>query len=168
VAEEGEALVRCPNPSCPAQLRRRLEHFASKDGVDIKGLGPATIAALVERGRVKSLPDLYRLRREDLLTPGREGEKTADRLLAEIEDSRHAELWRVLAGLGVPQVGAAGAKELARRFGNLVALAGAPPAEVGRDAPGRAMARFLAEANGRKLVEELIAAGVAPPKTPSQ
>lgn len=163
VVEEGEATVRCPNPSCPAQLRRRLEHFASKDGVDIKGLGPATIAGLLEKGAVKSLPDLYRLRREDLAIPGREADKSFDRLLAEIEASRRADLWRVLAGLGVPQVGAVGAKELARRYGSLEALMTASPDDLNRDAPGRAMARFLAEANGRKIVEGLMAARAANP-----
>ena len=123
----GEAAVRCPNAACPAQLRRRLEHFASKACLDIDGLGPATIETLVAKGCVKELPDLYRLRREDLLTSGRISAKTADRLLAAIAASKQAELWRVIHGLGLPQVGAAAARELARRHGNLETLAQEEP-----------------------------------------
>ena len=118
-----ESAVRCSNPACPARLQRRLEHFASKACVDIEGLGPVMIETLVATGRVADLPDLYRLQRTDLLTLPRASEKTVDRLLASLERSKQAELWRVIHGLGFPQVGAAGAKDLARRHGSLSALA---------------------------------------------
>jgi DNA ligase (NAD+) len=161
----GGTTVRCPNFTCLAQVRRRLEHFASKECLDIKGLGPAMIGSLVNHGWVRDVPDLYRLRREDLLTIGKDVEKTVDRLLAEIEASKRAELWRVVHGLGVPQVGAAAAKDVARRFGSLEALVAATPNDLGRDAAGKAMGRFLADENGRKLIGGLIDAGVgaAPP-----
>ncbi|MBI5693145.1 MAG: NAD-dependent DNA ligase LigA [Verrucomicrobia bacterium] len=125
--EVGETVVRCLNWTCPAQLRRRLEHFASKACVDIPGLGPALIDRLVATGWVTDLPDLYRLRREDLLTLNRNGDKSVDRLLEAIERSKKAELWRFIHGLGLPKVGAAAAKELARRHGSLEALAAADP-----------------------------------------
>lgn len=137
-----EIAVRCSNPTCPARLRRRLEHFASKACVDIEGLGPVMIEALVATGLVADLPDLYRLKRADLLTLPRASEKTVDRLLASLERSKQAELWRVIHGLGFPQVGAAGAKDLARQHGSLSALAVA-----------------LVEPAQRTLVNELLRAG---------
>jgi DNA ligase (NAD+) len=144
VAERtGEAALRCANLACPAQLRRRLEHFAGKACLNIEGLGPAMIDTLVTRGWVTDLPDLYRLRRDDLLSLGRGQEKTVDRLLEAIQRSKHAELWRVIHGLGLPQVGAAAAKELARQHGSLEKLAAAEP-------------------RCRELALALVAAGVAP------
>ncbi len=123
----GEVAARCGNATCPAQLRRRIEHFASKACVDIEGLGPAMIEALVTKGWVKDLPDLYRLYRPDLLTVGRNNAPSVDRLLAAIEASKRVELWRVIHGLGLPQVGAVAARELARKHRSLAALAVAEP-----------------------------------------
>src|SRR5690606_14225708 len=97
--------------------------FASKACVDIEGLGAALVDALVDRGWVKSLPDVYRLRRENLLTLGKNVEKSTDKLLGAIEASKRAELWRFIHGLGIPHVGAAAAKDLARRFRGLEPLA---------------------------------------------
>jgi len=130
VTEAGDAAVRCPNLNCPAQVRRRIEYFASRACVGISGLGPATIESLVGRGLVKSVTDLYRLRREDLLKISGVGEKTADHLLAEIERSRRVELWRLINGLGIPRVGTTTAKTLASRFGSLAALARGSRAEL--------------------------------------
>jgi DNA ligase (NAD+) len=140
---ETEVAVRCPNANCPAQLRRRIEHFASKACVNIEGLGPAMIELLVAKGWVKDLPDLYRLKREELATLNRQSEHSIDRLLAAIEKSKRAELWRVVYGLGLPNVGTVAAKELARRYGSLEAVAAAEP-------------------RCRALVDALIAAGVQP------
>ena len=143
VARAGEVAVRCPNRECPAQLRRRLEHFVSKDGVAIEGLGPAMIDTLVAKCDVQDVSDLYRLSRADLLAIGRNNAKSADRLLAAIAQSKRAELWRVIHGLGLPGVGAVAARELAQKHGTLAALADAEPAH-------------------RALIERLIAAGVQP------
>jgi DNA ligase (NAD+) len=152
---EVEVAVRCPNHACPAQVRRRVEHFASKACLDIDGLGPALIDALVGNGWVNELPDLYRLRPADLLTLGKKNEKTVERLLAAIENSKHAELWRVIHGMGLPQVGAATAKDLARQCGSLAALA-----EIGVNA-----APVLAEPRYQTLIAGLIAVGFAPRDT---
>lgn len=143
VERKGEAAIRCANRACPAQLRRQMEHFASRDCVGIDGLGPAMIDTLVARGWVKETPDLYRLKRADLLTLGQNNEKSVDRLLAAIERSKRAELWRVIYGLGLPQIGAVSAKELARKVRTLEGLAVAEPAQ-------------------RAIISELIAAGVHP------
>jgi DNA ligase (NAD+) len=149
---DAEVSVRCPNFGCPAQVRRRVEHFASKGCMDIDGLGPATIESLVGNGWVKDLPDLYRLQRADLLTLGKHTEKSVDQLLAAIEKSKRAELWRVIHGMGLPQVGASTAKDLARQCGTLPGLA-----EHGPKA-----AAVLAEPRYQGLIAELISLGLSP------
>ncbi len=167
VSRAGEVAVRCPNAACPAQLRRRLEHFASREAVAIDGLGPAMVEALVEKGWVKEAPDLYRLRRADLLTLGKDVGKSTDRLLAAIEASKRAELWRFIYGLGIPQVGAVAAKEAARRYGSLAALAAAGSGEAvaasaASDSASRAIAAYFLEVRNRATIASLIAAGVRP------
>jgi len=164
VQRAGEAAVRCPGAACPAQLRRRIEHFASKAGVEIEGLGPAMIEAWVERGAVKELADIYRLRRETVTVPGKAVGKAAERLLAAIEASKRAELARVIAGLGIPQVGAVAARELARACGTLEAVAelGTVPVPAGASPAVRAAAGYFAEAKNRAVVADLIAGGGGP------
>jgi DNA ligase (NAD+) len=101
------------------------------------------IDTLVAKGSVNDLADLYRLKRSDLLTLGRNGEKSTDRLLAAIERSKRAELWRVIHGLGLPKVGLIGARELAQKYGSLEALAASEPAQ-------------------RPLITDLLAVGLQP------
>ena len=166
---EGEAAVRCPNASCPAQVRQRIRHFASKGCADIGGLGPATIDALVRRARVANIADLYRLRPEDL-SAGTDGwSRSGDRVLAAIERSKRAELWRIIHGLSIPHVGAATARDLARRFGSLDALAAARredvAAEVG-NAAANAVVAFFGVPQNRALVADLGTLGVAPAPPP--
>lgn len=148
--------IRCSGLDCPGQLRRRIEHFASKRAVDIEGLGPIMIEALVGHGWIKDLPDVYRLRRADLLSLGRDNERSVDQLLAAIEQSKRTELWRVIHGLGIPQVGVATAKELARRCGSLAGLA----------EHGPKMSASLAEPRYQNLIAELLSLGVAAPSAP--
>jgi DNA ligase (NAD+) len=149
---DADVTVRCPNFDCPAQVRRRVEHFASKACMDIDGLGPGMVESLVANGWVKDLPDLYRLQRDDLLTLGKNNEKSVDRLLAAIEKSKRAELWRVIHGMGLAQVGASTAKDLARQCGSLAGLA-----EHG----GKAAAVLL-EPRCQGLIAALIAVGLEP------
>ncbi|MGH7994924.1 MAG: NAD-dependent DNA ligase LigA [Opitutaceae bacterium] len=173
VQREGEVAVRCPNYDCPVQVRRRVAHFASKGCVDIEGMGAAMIDSVVERGWVKGPADLYRLRREDLLTLGRSVEKSTDNLLAAIDASKGAELWRFINGLGIPHVGVAAAKDLAGRFRGLEALASAARADFLTDKGesriagiGETMADaivgYFGDARHRRLVEDLKALGVRP------
>jgi DNA ligase (NAD+) len=119
---DGEVAERCSNENCPMQLRRRLEHYAAKWCVDIEGLGPVMIGRLVEKGWVKDIPDIYRLKRGDLLGLGKNVEKSTDRLLTAIERSKRVELWRFLYGLGIPQVGVVSAKKIAHSCGDLKTL----------------------------------------------
>jgi DNA ligase (NAD+) len=153
--------MRCPNPSCTVQVRRRVQHFASKACVDIEGLGEAMAETLVQRGWVRTVPDIYRLRRDDLLGLGKSVEKSTDKLLAAIETSKRAELWRFIHGLGIPHVGAAAAKDLAARFRSLDAKGGSLIAGIG-STMARAIVGFFAEGGHRALVDGLLAAAVQP------
>ncbi|MDI1247882.1 MAG: NAD-dependent DNA ligase LigA [Lacunisphaera sp.] len=160
-----EAAVRCPNTHCPAQRQRRLEHFVSAQAVEIKGIGSATIAALSEAGLLQGSADFYRLRREDLARVPGLGEKTADRLLAEIERSKQAELWRFIHGLGIPQVGAASARKLAAQCGDLAGLARieakAAAGVIGPSAAA-ALAEFMARPENQADIRAMLDAGVRP------
>ncbi len=119
-ADGNAAMVRCLNPDCPAQLRRKLEHFASSSAADLKGFGPVVIGRLVALGRLRSPADFYALAEADLGPVV--GPTTAVRLLASVEASRNAELWRVIHGLGLPGVGAVKARALAARIDQLEEL----------------------------------------------
>lgn len=174
VQYEGEVAVRCPNPQCPAQIRRRVQHFASKAGVDIEGLGEAMIDTLVEKGWVRNIADIYRLhlQRDELLKLGKSVEKSTDNLLAAIEGSKHAELWRFINGLGINHVGAAAAKELAAKFGSIEALVEASRDEflsiggIGGTMADAIVTHFNAPRN-RDMVSQLLDLGVAP-KAPAR
>jgi DNA ligase (NAD+) len=113
---------KCTNPSCGAQVRRRIEHFASKQAMNIEGLGEALVSQLVDAGLLKSIADIYTLQREALLHLERMGEKSVSNLLAAIEESRSCPLWRLLNGLGIPHIGITSARDLANRFHTIDAL----------------------------------------------
>ncbi len=120
---EDEAVTRCPNSlSCPAQLRAAIRHFASRNAMDIDGLGHKLIDQLVASNLVGRLSDLYHLDRLALLTLDRMGAKSADSLIAALESSKAQSLERAIASLGIPEVGEATARDLAQHFCNLDAL----------------------------------------------
>jgi DNA ligase (NAD+) len=116
VREADESVLRCTNAECPAQLLRHLIHFASRDAMDIDGLGPAILETLSSNGLVKSPADLYFLSAESLLKFDRMGEKSAENLIAAIERSKGAGLARLLYAIGIRQVGQKAAKLIAERF----------------------------------------------------
>jgi DNA ligase (NAD+) len=167
---EEEVAMRCPNLSCPAQVRRRLTHFVSKACLDIDGLGVAQIDEFVEKGWVKEIPDLFRLKRENLLSLGKKVEKSTDNLLASIEAAKQTELWRLIHGLGIPHVGVSAAKDLANHFRDISRLADATLEDfiVKKESVisgiGETMAiaitGFFAESRNRKLVQDLLEAGL--------
>lgn len=119
--EEGEAAVRCTNAACPAQLSRGIEHFASKDAMDIDGLGPQIVEALIRADLIRDPADLYSLQAEQVANLERMGEKSAQNLIAAIEKSKGAGLERLLYALGIRNIGAVAAAALAARFGTLEA-----------------------------------------------
>jgi DNA ligase (NAD+) len=129
---QDEALVKlfCPNAECPAQVKRRLQHFASRGAMDIEGLGEQLVDQLVEAGLARAIPDLYRLPEDRLLALDRMGRKKAENLLAGIEASKQRPPWRLVFALGIPHVGAASARALIRHFGGIVPLGEASAEEL--------------------------------------
>jgi len=127
---EGEVAVRCGNPRCAAQVRRRIEYFASRNAMDIAGLGEAVVSQLAEADLLHDVSDLYALKTEQLLLLERMGEKSVKNLLAAIAASKVQPLWRLLAALGIPHVGVTAARTLAGAFGTLDRLASASPEEL--------------------------------------
>jgi len=113
---EGEAVARCSNPSCPARLRESLLHFASRRAMNIEGLGEAVLDQLLEKKLVKSIPDLYSLKLEDLVTMERMGLKSSQNLLDEIEKSKQRDVVRLIYALGIRYVGERTAQILASHF----------------------------------------------------
>ena len=115
---ENTRVLFCTNPNCPAKLLKSLVHFTSRQAMNIEGLSEMTLQRLIDREWISSFADLYRLplHREELAAMDGFGEKSCENLLAAIEASRKPPLWRMLSGLGIPGVGAAGAKVLARQF----------------------------------------------------
>jgi DNA ligase (NAD+) len=128
----GEAITRCTNTACPAQRKESIIHFASKEALDIDGLGEKIVEQLVEEDLVTSPPDLFELGRDDLEQLDRLAEKSAQNLIDAIETARteHATLPRVIFALGIPHVGRATADDLAIEFGSLDALADADEDEL--------------------------------------
>ncbi|MEI6107211.1 MAG: NAD-dependent DNA ligase LigA [Opitutae bacterium] len=169
---EEEVAMRCPNLGCPAQVRRRLTHFVSKACLDIDGLGTAMIDELVEKGWVKELPDLFRLRRDDLLTLGKSVEKSTDNLLAALEAAKRCELWRLIHGLGIPHVGVSAAKDLAAHFRDIEKLSTATVEDfiANKESviPGigttmaAAITGFFSDQRNRALVAGLLEVGLKP------
>ena len=127
---EGEVAVRCANPGCAAQVRRRIEYFASRSAMDIEGLGEAMVAQLADAGLVHDIADLYVLTAEQLLQLERMGQKSVSNLLVAISGSLDQPLWRLLAGLGISHVGVTVARKLASSFGTIERLSAASVEEL--------------------------------------
>ena len=119
---EEEVVWRCPNITCPAKIRRALQHFASRGAMDIEGLGESLVDQLVEKGLVHDFADLYSLAPEALEGLERMGKKSAANVMAQLELSKNNELWRVLHGIGIRHVGERAAEVLAGTFGTVDAL----------------------------------------------
>ena len=150
--------IRCTGAECPAQLLRNLTHFASRDAMDIEGLGPAVVEALVNAGLVKAPGDLYHLQAEEVAQLERMGKKSAENLLAAIERSKGNDLSRLLFAFGIRQVGQKAAKVLAVRFGTLDALRAATVEELTAvDDIGEITARSLVDWLHSPQAEHLIA-----------
>lgn len=125
VKYEGEVAWRCVNPACPPQVRSRIEHFASRDAMDIEGLGESVVDQLVDEGLVRNYADLYQLKKEQLLPLERMAEKSAQNLINAIDKSKNQSLDRVIYALGIRFVGKTVAKDLASAFKSIDALTNA-------------------------------------------
>ncbi len=174
VRREGEAAHKCVNPDCPALLREKLIHFASREAMNIEGLGPAIVTNLLEAGLVNDAADFFRLKMEDLLKIERMGEKSATKLLANIEASKQAGLDKLLFALGIRYVGAKVAGNLAKNLRTMEAVSQADMEtltgidEIG-DKIAESVVAYFAEVENLALIDGLRAAGVVmeAPELPS-
>jgi DNA ligase (NAD+) len=155
---EDEAALRCVNPECPAQALRNIIHFASRDAMDIDGLGTAVATQLVEKGLVHSAADLYTLTKEQLLTLDKFKEKSADNLLNAIENSKQNNLDQLLFGLGIRNIGDKAAALLAEHFGTMQAVREASAEAIGEiEGFGGVMAQSVVEFFAKEGTADLIA-----------
>ena len=165
VSKDDEAATRCTNPTCPAQLERSLTHFASRDAMDIDGMGPAVVRSLMDAGLLKTVADLYRLRAEDVQNLDRMGAKSAKKLIDSIEKSKSAGLDRLIYALGIRNVGEKAAKVLASSFGDIDTLAKASKEELIAipdfgEITADYVADYFSHAQSLALIEQLKAFGV--------
>ena len=165
LAREKGAALRCTGAECPAQRLRNLTHFASRNAMDIDGLGPAVLNQLIDKGLVQTAADLYDLTAADIAPLDHMGEKSAANAVAAIYKSRDNDLWRLIFALGIRQVGEKAAKVLARRFGTLQALAQATEEELTAiDDVGPITAAYIRQwmdsPQSQDLMHRLEAAGV--------
>ena len=165
VKSEDEAAVRCSDIDCPAQIFRRIVHFASKGAMDIDGLGPAIVRALLDNGLITSVADLYTIKKADLLELDNFKEKSADNLINAIEKSRSQPLDRLVFALGIPNIGQASAKLLCDKFGDLDNICSASEEEIADiegfgDIMASAVTKELAEPHMRELIAKLAECGV--------
>ena len=166
VRDEDGAALRCTGAECPAQLHRNLTHFASRDAMDIDGMGPAVMSQLIDKGMVKSPADLYFLKEAELASLERMGKKSAQNAVTAINVSRDRGLERLLYALGIRQVGQKAGKVLASYFGSFDALAAASEEELTSiDDVGAITAAYIREwldnPQSQHLISRLKEAGVS-------
>lgn len=155
--QNGEAALRCTNLQCPAQLERRIIHFASKDAMDIDGLGPAVVAQLLDAELISSPADLYALDIESISGLERMGELSAKNLVAAIAKSRENELFRLLFAFGIRHIGVAASKLLCGRFGSIDEIMEASVGDMAAiDGFGMVMATAVREYFDTEAVRELV------------
>ncbi len=165
VREEGEAVLRCTNAECPAQILRHLIHFTSRDAMDIEGLGPAVLEQLLEAGLISNIVDLYRLDGERVKALERIGEKSTENMLSAIEKSKENDLSRLIFAFGIRHIGAKAAALLSAQFGDIDAVMNASAEEIsGIEGFGAIMAcsaaEFFSLSETREMIAELKALGL--------
>jgi DNA ligase (NAD+) len=165
VKDEGQVAIRCVNSQCPAQVRRRIEHFASRGAMDIEGLGEAVINQLVQQKLLADVGDIYSLKAETLLELERMGEKSVANLMDAIARSKSRPLWRLLFGLGILHVGVSASRALTNHFPNLDALRESSVDELQQipdvgEVVGRSIHEFFREPHNLAVLEKLRKAGL--------
>lgn len=163
--EKDEAALRCCNPDCPNQLLRNLIHFCSRDAMDIEGMGTAVLEALVSEGLIRTAADIYTLRKEDIASIERMGEKSAQNLLDAAENSKGNDLSKLIFALGIRHIGQKTAAILSEHFGTMEKLMNATTEEVEAiEGFGRIMAEsvtdFFSHTESRELIEKLRTLGL--------
>jgi DNA ligase (NAD+) len=171
VKDEGQVALRCINSQCPAQLKRRIEHFASRGAMDIEGLGEMMVEQLVSKNLVRDVSEIYELTAEKMSILERMGEKSIANLLSAIESSKTRPLWRLIFGLGILHVGVSASRALADHFRSLDKLMDASVDELQRipdvgEVVGQSIQEFFQEKQNRKIIERLQKLGVRPQVEP--
>ena len=162
---EDEAAIRCVNPECPAQLSRRIAHFASKDAMNIDGLGSQIVDALIDEGLIRNVADLYALTPDSVAELDRMGEKSAANLVTAIQNSRSAGLERLIYALGIRNVGEVAAEALAQHFGSLDACMNATVEDICSipdfgQVTAECVVKFFGHEQNREICSQLQNAGV--------
>lgn len=162
---EGEAAVKCINISCPAQIRRGIIHFASRDAMNIEGLGESIVGLLLDNNIIKDIADLYYIKKEDVINLERMGEKSAENLIKAIEKSKQNELYRLINGLGIKYIGVKGAKVLAKNFDSLDEIINADSVQLTNleefgDIMANSVVEFFKEEKNMTVINKLKEAGV--------
>ncbi len=173
VQDEGQVALRCVNAQCPAQLKRRIEHFASRGAMDIEGLGEMMVEQLVEKQLVQDVSDIYELTKEKMSILQRMGEKSIANLLGAIEGSKTRPLWRLIFALGILHVGVSSARSLADHFGSLDELMNASVDELQRipdvgEVVAQSIHDYFQEPRNRKVIAHLEKLGVRPTVEPKK
>lgn len=158
--EEGEAVLRCTNAECPAQMLRHLIHFTSRDAMDIEGLGPAVLEQLTDKGLIKDITDLYTLKTEDFASLYKNGQKSGENAVAAIEKSKENPLSKLLFALGIRHIGSKAAKLASDNFKDIDALLNAEKSDFEAiDGFGSILAEsiyeFLSLESTRQMIEKL-------------
>ncbi|MBR0232364.1 MAG: NAD-dependent DNA ligase LigA [Clostridia bacterium] len=166
VREEGEAATRCVNPLCPSQLCRSIIHFVSRPAMNIDNLGESVVQQFIENGLISSAADIYYLDKDRIAALDRMGDKSAENIINAVEHSKQAGLERLLCALGIRHIGEKAAQTLARRFGNIDALAAATEEQlcdtedIGAESAA-SVVRYFANPKSRELIRRLKEAGVS-------
>ncbi len=165
VRQPGEVALRCENVACPEQVARRIEHFASRRAMDIEGLGEKVVDLLLKNYLIKDYGDLYYIKKEDVSTLERMGDKSAANLISSLEKSKTRPFYRVIFALGIPFVGEGAARLLAENFRSLENLMGETEEKIASvDGIGEKTAQslilFFAEQSNREVIRKLKSAGI--------
>ncbi|MEJ2055511.1 MAG: NAD-dependent DNA ligase LigA, partial [Calditrichaceae bacterium] len=164
---ENEVALRCPNLQCPAQITRRIEHFASRSAMDIEGMGTSMVELLVKENMLSDTADIYSLKKDEIAGLERQGNKSAENLINSIEQSKRRELYRLVFALGIPFIGVNAAKILSNHFGTFEALKSARFEKlVEIDGIGEKIAysieNYFRDEKNIQLIYRLMEAGVKP------
>ncbi len=163
--EDGEAATRCTGAECPAQIARNIIHFASRDAMDIEGMGPAVVEKFLDNGIISSVADIYKIKTEDIEVLDKMGKKSAENLVSAIEKSKSNDLSKLIFALGIRHVGARNAAVLALRFGTLDSLMQATEEELAKvDEIGEVIAKsivnFFKQEQNLSVIEQLRECGL--------
>lgn len=165
VREEGEAVLRCTGIECPAMLFRNIVHFASKESMEIDGLGPAIVETLIDKNLVSNIADIYDLKVEDLINIERMGEKSANNLINAINESKKNSLEKLINSFGIRHIGSKSAKTLAKNFSTMDRIIKATKEELSSineigEVMAKSVVQFFANEQTLDLIKRLKSAGV--------